>query len=291
MPLAASAQSTDLQNQIQSLLNQIKALQEQLRALVASSSAAGSGIWMMGSTTPPWGTPPGQIAKAACIRLNRNLDIGSQGDDVKKLQEILAEDSDNDYHAGITGFFGPRTAQAMMRFQMRFNIASSSNGSVGPMTRGFFERACGEGMGDDEKDARSIVGNISSVGSSSFVVTINANTSRTINFTASTTIEIVPSATSSPITGSSADLAVGKVIHAIGTPNADGSLTATLIRIGVPLPPPRPQKPIFEFDKLGRKIVNTVMDDLRGRDNRLPNRPPKPGMMPINGGPNTGRGL
>ena len=56
---------------------------------------------------------------------------------------MLGEDSENGFHGSPTGFFGPLTAQAMMKFQMRMGIASSTTGSVGPMTRGFFERECG----------------------------------------------------------------------------------------------------------------------------------------------------
>ncbi|MDE1924807.1 MAG: peptidoglycan-binding protein [Patescibacteria group bacterium] len=88
---------------------------------------------------------PGQEGKSACIALTRNLGIGSQGDDVKSLQEMLAADPESGFEATTTGFFGPLTARAMMRFQENNSIASSTDGSVGPLTRGFFERHCGEG--------------------------------------------------------------------------------------------------------------------------------------------------
>lgn len=90
--------------------------------------------------------PPGQVGKMACITLSRNLGLGSRGDDVKKLQEMLAEDSESDFHAVPTGFFGPLTAKAMMRFQTHHGIASSTTGYIGPLTRGFFERRCGRGL-------------------------------------------------------------------------------------------------------------------------------------------------
>ena len=67
LPFAASAETTDLQNQIQSLLSQIKALQEQLKTLVASNPGSGNTMWKMGSTTP-FGMPPGQMGKMRCIK-------------------------------------------------------------------------------------------------------------------------------------------------------------------------------------------------------------------------------
>jgi hypothetical protein len=98
-----------------------------------------------GSTTPKL-LPPGQFGKMLCVALNRNLGVGSQGDDVKNLQQFLMSDSSNGFTGTPTGFFGQITAQAVMRFQMSHGIASSSTGVIGPMTRGFFERECGRGL-------------------------------------------------------------------------------------------------------------------------------------------------
>lgn len=135
----ATSTGSSVQDQIQALLKQIAALQAQLMQLLAARGT--------GTTTPPV-LPPGQVGKAACVALNRDLHMGDRGDDVKKLQEMLAEDSENEFVATPTGFFGPLTAKAMMRFHMRFGIASSSTGIVGPLTRGFFERSCGKGLSD-----------------------------------------------------------------------------------------------------------------------------------------------
>lgn len=100
------------------------------------------------ASTTPWGTPPGQIGKMLCIALNRNLGVGSHGDDVRKLQEMLAQDLSVGFNASSTGYFGPMTAKAMMRFQIHYKISSSTTGAVGPLTRGFFERSCGKGLGN-----------------------------------------------------------------------------------------------------------------------------------------------
>ncbi|MEK7604619.1 MAG: peptidoglycan-binding domain-containing protein [Patescibacteria group bacterium] len=98
-----------------------------------------------GSTTPAY-LPPGQVGKMMCIDLMRNLNVGSQGEDVRKLQELLATDPDAGFTGSSTGYYGPRTLEAMKRFQMKHEIASSSTGFVGPMTRGFLNRKCGRGL-------------------------------------------------------------------------------------------------------------------------------------------------
>lgn len=113
-----------------------------------SDHMMGSSTWS-GASTTPWGTPPGQMGKMACIALTRDLKVGSQGDDVRKLQDLLHDDDSAGFTASSTGFFGPMTAKAMARFQMHNGIASTTTGIVGRLTRGFFERACGKGVGNE----------------------------------------------------------------------------------------------------------------------------------------------
>ena len=110
----------------------------------------GSSTWS-GATSTPGGMPPGQYGKMMCIKLERNLSVGSTGDDVRKLQDLLAQDPSLGFTASSTGHFGPMTLKAMMLFQMKNGIASSTTGAVGPLTRGFFERACGKGLDNDHK--------------------------------------------------------------------------------------------------------------------------------------------
>lgn len=100
------------------------------------------------ASSTPQGLPPGQAGKAVCVALTRNLGEGSSGDDVKKLQELLAANATTTGFTALpTGFFGHITARAMARFQMMHGIASTTTGYVGPLTRGFFERRCGLGLG------------------------------------------------------------------------------------------------------------------------------------------------
>ena len=140
---------TGVQGRINELLRQIAALQLQLAQLIAGR---------FGGTldNPPF-IPPGQIGKIACIELGRNLRHGDRGDDVMKLQVMLRGDPANGFNVEPTGVFGPITMKAMMKFQIRMRIASSTDGSVGPLTRGFFNRACGKGLmkQDDRRNASS----------------------------------------------------------------------------------------------------------------------------------------
>ena len=251
LPILASAQTTDVQSQIQSLLSQIQALQVQLKTLVTSNP----GVWVNASSTgSSIGMPPGQMGKAACIMLGRNLRQGTQGDDVKKLQEVLAEDQENDFHGSATGFFGPLTMKAVMKFQMRMGIASSSDGTVGPLTRGFFERSCGKGLDDSMDDVKhgKVSGEISASSASSITIK-NAERSIVVQITASTTIQVIATATSTPVTGTIADLTVGKRVMAEGTVNSDGSITAMHIKVGMPPPPPL-MRVMHKFDVKGKEV-------------------------------------
>jgi len=92
------------------------------------------------------GVPPGQLGKKVCVSLMRDLGIGAKGEDVRSLQEMLAEDSDAKFEVAPTGYYGPVTAEAVRRFQAKNKVASAT-GTIGPVTRGFLERRCGRGLG------------------------------------------------------------------------------------------------------------------------------------------------
>jgi len=91
--------------------------------------------------------PPGQVMKAAaCVTLRRTLNAGSQGEDVKALQHMLLEDGTVGFEGTATGVFGPKTLEAMKRFQMKNSIAPTPTGTVGPVTRAFLERRCAQAL-------------------------------------------------------------------------------------------------------------------------------------------------
>jgi peptidoglycan hydrolase-like protein with peptidoglycan-binding domain len=243
-PLSAAAQATSTQARIQEIISQISALQMELKTLMASSS---SNLGM-----PK--IPPGQVGKMACISLMRNLGIGATGDDVRKVQEMLSMDPELNFTAGATGFFGPLTAQAMARFQRKHSIASSTDGMVGPLTRGFFQRSCGLGLLNSGPSANSGPGSQNSSkgkvenqqrsGTFTGLVTeksgdditvkqrINSGktVSRLVHVTASTTIQVM-TASSTAQTGTLSDITVNKTVDVTGMVNTDSSVTAEKIKV------------------------------------------------------------
>ncbi len=155
----ATSTSLSLQDQIQALLQEITQLQQQIRNLIAGQMGTG--------TSTPSVMPPSQVGKDMCVSLNRNLGEGDSGNDVKQVQQILANDPQSGFNVAPTGFFGPLTARAMVRFQEDSGIASSTNGDVGPLTRGFFNLHCGEGLGNNPSGGEAQNQNASSEGNSS----------------------------------------------------------------------------------------------------------------------------
>lgn len=67
----------------------------------------------------------------------RTLSPGSEGDDVKALQQILGRDPAIYPEGKVTNRYGPATTRAVKRFQKKYNIATDGNlgfGIVGPKT-------------------------------------------------------------------------------------------------------------------------------------------------------------
>ncbi len=67
------------------------------------------------------------------LRFLRSLSRGMSGDDVRDLQELLAQDSSIFPAHLITGFFGPKTEEALRKFQKKFGIEAI--GIFGPKTQ------------------------------------------------------------------------------------------------------------------------------------------------------------
>jgi len=67
------------------------------------------------------------------LRFARSLSRGMSGDDVRDLQELLAQDSSIFSSSFITGFFGPKTEEALRKFQKKFGI--DAIGIFGPKTQ------------------------------------------------------------------------------------------------------------------------------------------------------------
>ncbi|MBX4189081.1 peptidoglycan-binding protein [Candidatus Parcubacteria bacterium] len=105
IPLASFAETSS--TSISALLEQIKALQAQIVSLQTQQSTA-------------------------VASLVDTLKQGSSGDQVAVLQALLAADPDIYPEGLITGFFGPKTAAAVSRFQKKNGLESVGN--VGPKT-------------------------------------------------------------------------------------------------------------------------------------------------------------
>jgi len=76
------------------------------------------------------------VAKQAVLK--RTLKKGAKGDDVRKLQEILATDSEVYPEGTVNGVFGPATQKALQRYQEKHGLArpgEAAYGVAGPKTR------------------------------------------------------------------------------------------------------------------------------------------------------------
>ena len=83
----------------------------------------------------------GAMPKAPKTKILRDLMVGSKGDDVKILQQLLFDESVYP-EALVTGYFGSLTHQAVIRFQEKYldDILAplgliKGNGFVGLLTR------------------------------------------------------------------------------------------------------------------------------------------------------------
>src|SRR3989344_6118598 len=128
-PPSASALTVDeIQSQIKGLLAKIAELQAQIRTATTVQ------------TTPVDTTiTPSPNTHRICAILNRNLSQGTQGDDVRGLQEFL--NAEGYLSANATGYFGPMTANAVARWQASQGV--SAVGSMGPMSRERIRIWCG----------------------------------------------------------------------------------------------------------------------------------------------------
>lgn len=128
------ASSADLQKQIQDLLKQVQILQQQVAVLQAelgksSETSPPSVAEELLVSTEAKTTSSSMVSPPEIVR---PLSRGSSGDDVRQLQEFLAQDKEI-YPEGLrTGFFGPSTEAAIKRWQKKQGITAL--GIVGPKT-------------------------------------------------------------------------------------------------------------------------------------------------------------
>lgn len=226
--LSQAAGLTDVQ------LNAVSAL---LRSFGVSSSTVDSIRGTLDDVTIDTSPDVTKAETKACVRLLRDLTVGSKGDDVKKLQERLAEEDEEDFKVPATGYFGPMTMNAVKKFQEKFGVSPLGTGFVGPMTRHFFEGQCGkEEKSKDTKDEKlsaAVVGTIVSFDDPTLVIKTNRGDEREVSLASSTLIKVFTSSSSPAAEGDESDLDAGKRVMVEGTKNADGSITAVRVHVGV----------------------------------------------------------
>lgn len=104
-----------LKKQIEELKEKKKQIEEQAKKLQESRKEAAKNV--------------GDAAKLLRNQLRR----GMSGDEVRSLQEFLAEDRDVYPEGLVTGFFGQMTENAVRKFQRKHGI--DAVGEIGPKTR------------------------------------------------------------------------------------------------------------------------------------------------------------
>jgi peptidoglycan hydrolase-like protein with peptidoglycan-binding domain len=122
-----------LKGKIDSLKVQIFQLQTQLKDLLDQG---------LGNGTNNSGNGSSGIDMQNCV-FDTNLQYGNTGDKVKCLQSFLGSQGKNIYHEAIvSGWFGPLTKQAVIRFQEKYAVdildplnLKKGTGYVGKNTR------------------------------------------------------------------------------------------------------------------------------------------------------------
>ena len=79
---------------------------------------------------------------------SRTLNPGQRNDQVKLLQQALAKDPELYPEATVSGYFGPATARAVQKFQLKYGLIASAkdsaSGKFGPKTKAKFEEVFGK---------------------------------------------------------------------------------------------------------------------------------------------------
>lgn len=146
MPTALHAQ-TNASSTLDTIVNQVETNVQTLLATATPTPAFEEPLAT--STAPhattdtatvPAATSTAVVFNCSTTTITRTLIIGMKGKDVEELQRILSGD-DSSYTGGVTGYFGKKTFDAVVRFQKRYGVLQT--GIVGPITRSFISSHCG----------------------------------------------------------------------------------------------------------------------------------------------------
>lgn len=126
--LAPAAQAFTLDEAI-SKIDSMIAEMTQLKAQLLTLDTTGS----VSVTTP---TPTVQGAQSKDV-LTMDLSYGATNEDIARIQRLLATDPDIYPYGVDSGFFGPKTQEAIRNFQSRFGL--DTVGVIGPATTALLE--------------------------------------------------------------------------------------------------------------------------------------------------------
>jgi tetratricopeptide (TPR) repeat protein len=124
-PPIQAANLADSLKRVDALIMEMQALRTEFASLLA---AAG---------TPAVVATPTVLGAVSESTLGDDVAFGSTNEDIKKIQTLLATDVSIYPYGVASGFFGPKTQDAIRSFQARFNL--DTVGVVGPSTRALLE--------------------------------------------------------------------------------------------------------------------------------------------------------
>lgn len=107
-------------------------------------------VFAAGVPTAPAVAQPSPVAAAVSPVFTNSLQKGARSDDVKRLQQLLATDSEIYPEGTTSGYYGTLTEKAVQKFQMKYGVVSSPSdagyGSIGPKTRQKLQEVFGQGQ-------------------------------------------------------------------------------------------------------------------------------------------------
>jgi len=131
----------------------------------ASSVAFSQGATITQTTTGQTTTKTISTPSGVTITITKSLKVGSQNSEVKALQQALSQDK-TIYPEGLaTGYYGPATRNAIIRFQKKYGIEPV--GYVGPQTRKKLNEIYGQTQAATSSASSAAASSVSSVAPSS----------------------------------------------------------------------------------------------------------------------------
>jgi hypothetical protein len=100
-------------------------------ATAVPTAGAETSITVVGGQVLGATTSGGQVLGASAFNFTSNLSLGSSGNDVTNLQNLLTQEGF--YTGPVTGYFGPLTQAAVKAYQLKHGLPNT--GFVGPLTR------------------------------------------------------------------------------------------------------------------------------------------------------------